>query len=64
MPANPDHSADGLTAQGWNWTLSDAKTYVAAYGRLDIGQMYITSDGKTHIYIHLEQGRTSPLLGV
>ena len=25
--------------------------------------MYITDDGKTRIYIHLEQGRTSPMLG-
>ena len=32
LPANPSH--DGLTAQGWNWTLADAKTYVATYGEL------------------------------
>lgn len=49
LPANPTHS--GLTAQGWNWTLADAKTQVADTGFLDIGQMYITSDGKTRIYI-------------
>ena len=61
LPANPSH--DGLTAQGWNWSLADAKTYVASYGRLEIGQMYITTDGKTHVHIHLEQGRTSPMLG-
>ena len=48
LPANPTH--DGLTAQGWNWSLADAKAYVAAYGKLDIGQMYITSDGKTRLY--------------
>lgn len=48
MPANPTH--EGLTAQGWNWTLADAKTYVATYGKLNIGQMYITSDGKTRLY--------------
>ena len=48
MPANPTHT--GLTAQGWNWTLSNAKTYVAANGKLNIGQMYITSDGKTRLY--------------
>ena len=62
MPANPSH--DGLTAQGWNWTLVNAKAYVAKYGRLEIGQMYTTNDGKTRVYIHLEQGRTSPMLGV
>ena len=62
MPANPSH--DGLTAQGWNWSLSDAQSYVADYGFLTIGQMYITSDGKTRIYIHLEEGRLEPYLGI
>jgi hypothetical protein len=62
MPANPSH--DGLTSQGWNWSLADAQAYVAKYGRLEIGQMYITDDGKTRVYIHLEEGRTSPMLGV
>lgn len=49
LPANPSHT--GLTAQGWNWTLADAKTYVAAYGELDIGQSYITDNGATRVYI-------------
>lgn len=62
MPANPSHT--GLTAQGWNWTLSDAKTYVTSYGKLNIGQMYTTVDGKTRIYIRLEGGRLSPTLGL
>lgn len=61
LPANPSH--DGLTAQGWNWTLADAQTYVADYGKLNIGQTYITDDGKTRIYIHLEEGRLKPTLG-
>lgn len=61
LPANPTHP--GLTAQGWNWTLADAKAYVTDYGKLNIGQMYITSDGKTRIYIRLEEGRLSPTLG-
>ena len=47
LPANPSHT--GLTAQGWNWALTDAKTYVASYGRLEIGQMYTTSSGDTEI---------------
>lgn len=62
MPENP--SRDGLTAQGWNWTLSDAKAYVAKYGKLVIGQMYITDDGKTRIYIRLDKSRLSPYLGL
>ena len=60
LPDNPSH--EGLTAQGWNWTLSDAKTYVNKYGNLDIGQMYVTDDGKTRIYITLTEGRISPIL--
>lgn len=62
LPDNPSHT--GLTAQGWNWTLADAKTYVASYGKLDVGQMYITDDGKTRIYIRLEDGRLAPYLGI
>jgi len=62
MPDNPSH--DGLTSQGWNWSLSDAQAYVAKYGELTIGQMYITDDGKTRIYIHLEEGRLAPYLGI
>ena len=54
LPANPSHQ--GLTAQGWNWSLADAKAYVAAYGILDIGQMYVTSDGKTRAYFSFPQG--------
>ena len=56
MPANPDHSHDEipLTAQGWNWSLADAQAYVAKYGRLEVGQMYITTDGKTHIKIYID----------
>lgn len=54
LPANPTH--DGLTAQGWNWTLSDAKTYVANCGGLVIGQMYTTNDGKTKLFMDLDAG--------
>lgn len=49
LPPNPSH--EGLTAQGWNWTLADAKTHVATYGMLDIGQLYITDNGKTRVHV-------------
>ena len=64
LPANPSHT--GLTAQGWNWALADAKTYVAANGKLDIGQMYAsnTTDGKTYLHIRLGEGRLKPYLGL
>ena len=54
MPANPVHS--DLTSQGWNWSLAAAKTYVAANGALDIGQMYAANnpDGKTRLYITID----------
>ena len=58
LPPLPEHS--GLVCQGWNWTLDGIK----AMGRaVEVGTMYITDDGKTRIYIHLEDGRTSPMLG-
>lgn len=62
IPDNPTH--DGLTSQGWNWSLSDAKAHVTTYDKLDIGQMYTTSDGKTHIYVHMEDGRLNPELNL
>lgn len=49
LPPNPVHA--GLTAQGWNWSLYYAQNYVEDYGHLDIGQSYVTADGKTRIYI-------------
>lgn len=61
LPSNPSHQ--GLTAQGWNWTLADAKAQVLISGGLDIGQMYITDDGKTRLYITLfDNVKLSPTL--
>lgn len=63
LPSNPSHT--GLTAQGWNWTLVDAKTYVAKMGILNIGQMYVTTSGDTEIDIELrEAGRLGPSVGL
>ena len=62
LPSNPSHS--GLTAQGWNWSLSDAKNYMSANTKLIIGQMYTTSDGKTRIYVSMPEGRVSPTLNL
>ena len=52
MPDNPSH--DGLIAQGWNWTLSDAKSYTQKYGALVVGQLYTTDDGCTRFYISVD----------
>lgn len=59
LPDYPSHN--GLICQGWNWSLSDLKT---TNRKMNVGAMYITDDGKTRIYIRLEEGRTSPMLGV
>lgn len=61
FPENPQH--DGLTSQGWNWTLTNAKTVVGQMGMLNIGQNYVTDDGKTRVYIELLEGKTTPTLG-
>ncbi len=53
LPAQP-----GLICQGWNYDITNAKTYVEEYGKLDIGATYITDDGKTRLYIKIEaEGR-------
>lgn len=57
MPNNP--TPEGLISQGWNWSLADAKAYVASYGKLNIGQMYITSDGKTRLYFTVTKDNLS-----
>ena len=64
LPSNPSHT--GLTAQGWNWTKAqiDAQLTACPDGDVNVGQMYITDDGKTRIYIHLEEGRLHPYLGI
>ena len=59
LPDYPSH--EGLTCQGWNWSLADLKS---TNRKMNVGAMYITDDGKTRIYIRLEEGRTSPMLGV
>ena len=59
LPELPER--EGLICQGWNWTLEDIKAHNRA---VDVGATYTTDDGTTRIYIHLEEGRTSPMLGV
>ena len=53
LPSVPSHTDIGLTSQGWNWTLTDAKAYVTKYGYLVIGATYITTSGDTEIDIVL-----------
>ena len=57
LPANPTH--EGLTSQGWGWTLEQAKEYVAMYGMLVLGQFYTTTDGAVRIYVHISDDAKS-----
>lgn len=59
LPAGPEHP--GLVFQKWNWSLENVKALTRA---MNIGALYTTDDGTTRLYIHLEEGRTSPMLGV
>ena len=56
LPANPTH--EGLTAEGWNWTLQDIKDQISECpgGTIDVGQTYIPNDNKTRIYITIPDG--------
>lgn len=61
LPSTPTH--EGLTSQGWSWSLADAQTSVAELGELDIGHYVITSDGATKIYFSFtDEYRLSPYL--
>ena len=59
LPDGPTH--DGLVFDGWNYSLESVKSLTRP---VNIGAMYSTDDGTTRIYIHLEDGRISPMLGI
>ena len=58
LPDGPTH--EGLTFQGWNYTLEKVNTMTRP---MNVGAMYITYDGKTRLYIRIAaKGRmTVPL---
>lgn len=51
LPELPTH--EGLVAQGWNWTLAAAQSYVADMGIMEIGANYNTNDNKTRLYFSI-----------
>ena len=53
LPTPPAH--DGLTLQGWNYTLDEVKDNADA---ADIGALYITDDGKTKLEIETKSNST------
>lgn len=63
LPPNPTHA--GLTAQGWNWSLASIQSWLADYdGVVNVGQVYVTDDGATRIYVTLDETTLNPRVGV
>lgn len=56
LPPNPVH--EGLTGDGWNWSLTDAKTLVQKTNMAIIGSLYKPTDGRTHFFFDLPEGFT------
>ena len=48
LPNGPTH--DGLTFQGWNWSLENVKGLTRP---MNVGAMYITDDGATRLHIRI-----------
>lgn len=48
LPAQPVHQ--GLTNQGWNWTLAELKTQNS---KMDVGALSTTTDGKCRMHIFI-----------
>ena len=48
LPDGPTH--DGLTFQGWNYTLDKVKVFTRP---MNVGATYITDDGKTRLHIRI-----------
>lgn len=65
LPALPDHTNDDipLTSQGWNWTLSEIKSYNLLWPTtpITVGPLYYTTDGKTHVVCDLNDGNVASI---
>lgn len=53
LPVLPTH--DGLTCQGWNYTLQQMNDTISDTGYCDVGATYVPTDGKTHIHITVRE---------
>lgn len=57
LPELPAH--EGLVCQGWNWSLEGLK---AVNREMNAAAMYITDDGATRLYVHLEKDNLDPVV--
>ena len=57
MPEAP--TLEDFTFQGWNWSLASIKTWLTKHENdncdLNVGGLYVTTDGHTRIYMHLRE---------
>lgn len=59
LPTPPSH--DGLTFQGWNWTLEQLKSNNRM---VNVGAHYVTTDGKTKLYLEIPYNAPSHALAI
>ena len=63
MPEAP--TIEGFTFQKWNWSLASIKTWLTKHGNdncdLNVGGLYVTTDGHTRIYMHLREAELADL---
>ena len=63
LPEAP--TIEGFTFQKWNWSLASIKTWITEHENddcdLNVGGLYVTSDGHTRIYMHLREAELANL---
>ena len=56
---------EGFTFQKWNWSLASIKTWLTKHENddcdLNVGGLYVTTDGHTRIYMHLREAKLANL---
>ena len=56
LPLLPNRTAENLTNEGWNWTLQEIKEQLQDVGGVvNVGCTYYTTDGKTHIFVDIDE---------
>ena len=63
LPEAP--TIEGFTFQKWNWSLASIKTWLTKHENddcnLNVGGLYVTTDGHTRIYMHLREAKLASL---
>ena len=63
LPEAP--AIEGFTFQKWNWSLASIKTWITKHENdncdLNVGGLYVTTDGHTRIYMHLREAELANL---